>query len=158
MAKVEKVEKIKREKVEGRPMKIGVVGYSGAKFNEKKAKSLVRKSFDLIEKYHSTYPDGNYIVVSGLTDMGIPALAYREALKREWGTMGVACSKANEYELFPVDHKVISGEEWGDESEVFLYNIDVLIRIGGGPQSMDETQKAKDMGLEVYEYDLAEEK
>ena len=111
----------------------------------------------MVETYHTTYPDGNYIVISGLTDMGIPALAYREAVRRNWGTMGVACEKAKEYELFPVDHKVISGKEWGDESEVFLYNIDLLIRIGGGTQSLEETQKAKDMGVEVYEYDLKEE-
>ena len=143
---------------EGKKMKIGVVGYSGAKFNENKARSIIRKAYDLVETYHTTYPDGNYVVVSGLTDMGIPALAYREAVKRNWGTMGVACKKAYENELFPVDHKVISGEEWGDESEVFLFNIDLLIRVGGGPQSLEETQKAKDMGIEVYEYDLKEDK
>jgi hypothetical protein len=144
-------------KFEGGSVKIGVVGYSSAKFNEDIAKALIAISFDtieLVEDFHK-YNEDN-VVVSGLTDLGIPALAYREAKKRGWKTKGIACKKAEEYDLYPVDETEIVGDDWGDESETFLNAIDVLIRIGGGDQSIDETQKAKDKKLPVYEFDLPE--
>ncbi len=46
------------------------------------------------------------------------------------------------------------GDEWGDESEKFLDSIDVLVRIGGGKQSMAEVKKAKEMGIKVIEHEL----
>jgi nitrogenase molybdenum-iron protein alpha/beta subunit len=135
-------------------MKIGVVGYSSAKFNEDVAKALIAISFDTVEVEHGD----DHIIVSGLTDLGIPALAYREAKKRGWKTKGIACKKAEEYDLYPVEETEIVGDDWGDESETFLNDIEVLIRIGGGEQSMDETQKAKDKKIPVFEYDLPEKK
>ncbi len=86
--------------------------------------------------------------------MGIPALAYREAVKRGWRTVGVACAKAKDYDLFEVDEKHIVGEEWGDESERFLDMIDMMVKVGGGKQSKEEAEKAKKMGKLVFEYDL----
>ncbi|HLD37442.1 MAG TPA: hypothetical protein VJA86_02555, partial [Candidatus Nanoarchaeia archaeon] len=72
-------------------------------------------------------------------------------------TAGIACSKANEYECFPVDEKVIVGNEWGEESQTFLNSIDVLVRVGGGSQSKREILEAKANGKPVFEYDLASE-
>ena len=132
---------------------VGVVGYSGAKFDENIAKALVALALKQIELQH---PSNEYELVSGLTDMGIPSLAYREAAKLGWKTVGIACKKANDMACYPVDTEIIEGEDWGDESKTFLDNIDVLVRIGGGKQSKVETQKAKEMQMPVYEYDLAE--
>ena len=138
-------------------LKIGVIGYSSSKFDETIAKALMEIALDMVE---STHKDKNneYKIVSGLTDLGIPAIAYRMATKREWGTMGVACEEAKEYDCYNVDEKIIIGKKWGDESKTFLDNIDVLIRIGGGEQSMDEVKKAKKTNIPVYEYDLPENK
>lgn len=89
-----------------------------------------------------------------MTNIGIPALAYQEAIKRNWKTIGIACTKASEYDLFPVDKKIIIGNEWGDESETFIDSIDILIRIGGGKQSLKETEIFKTLNKLVIEFDL----
>jgi len=135
----------------GLPLKIGVVGYSAQKFNEGRAIRYLRSAFDAIEK---RYPHRVKEVVSGLTDLGIPALAYREAVRRGWKTVGIACSKAKEYKCFPCNEVIIAGSEWGDESPVFLKTIDVLVRVGGGKQSHRECAEAKSMDKEVYEFNL----
>lgn len=136
---------------------IGVVGYSDAKFDEGIAKCLLHIAFDIIEQNH---PSKKYTVVSGLTDMGIPAIAYRLASKCGWKTVGVACSKANDYDCYDVDEKIIVGDDWGDESDTFLDKIDVLIRVGGGEQSFKECKTAKDKKniQKVYEFDLPKNK
>jgi len=131
-------------------VKIGVVGYSAKKFDIDKAKKIIKEAFDLVENKF-----GNQIaIVSGLTAIGIPLLAYQEAVKRGWKTIGVACKKAEEFEQFPVNEKIIAGEEWGEESKTFISMIDVLIRIGGGKQSFKETEMAKNKKIPVFEYDL----
>ena len=136
---------------------IGVVGYSGGKFDEKIAKALMAIALDIVEENH---PDKEYALVSGFTDMGIPAIAYRMADKRDWRTVGIACSKADENPCYDVDESIIEGDDWGDESETFLNAIDVFVRIGGGKQSLEETEKAKSKKniKAVYEFDLPEQK
>jgi len=134
-------------------IRIGVVGYSGGKFDEDIGKALVMQAFKIVEQ---AYPDEEFSVVSGYTDMGIPAIAYRVADKLGWKTVGIACKKAYENPCYDVDQVKIVGEDWGDESPTFLSNIDVLVRVGGGKQSMEETEEAKDKGIPVYEYDLPE--
>ena len=136
---------------------IGIVGYSSGKFDEKIAKALMAIAFDIVEENH---PSKEYMVVSGLTDMGIPSIAYNMAKKRGWKTMGVACSQARDYDCFPVDEEIIEGDEWGDESSTFLDQLDVFIRIGGGEQSLEETEAARSRKKikGVYEYDLPEKK
>jgi hypothetical protein len=89
-----------------------------------------------------------------LTDIGVPAIAYRESVKRGWKTIGIACEKANEYKQFSCDQKIIIGKEWGDESDEFISMIDILVKIGGGKQSTEECKKAKAKGIKVIEYDL----
>jgi len=136
---------------------IGVVGYSSGDFDDKIAKALMAIALDIVEEKH---PDEEYTLVSGLTDIGIPAIAYRMADKRGWNTMGIACEKAHEYSCYDVDEKIIEGENWGDESETFLDNIDVFVRVGGGKQSLEETEKAKSKKKikAIYEFDLPEKK
>lgn len=129
-------------------LRVGVVGYSNQDFNRDAALLLIQEAFDNLD------PAANIEIVSGLTDLGIPALAYEEATRRGWRTMGVACAKAFEHPCFPVDDVIIRGESWGDESSVFLTMIDSLIRIGGGVQSHFEAHSAKIRGKRVVEFDL----
>lgn len=133
--------------------KIGVVGYSGAKFDEKIAKALLAIAFDIVEQ---NIKSDKYDLVSGLTDIGIPSLAYNMAKKEGWKTVGLTAKEAKEYDCFPVDEEIIVGEKFGDESKEFIDYLDCLIRIGGGKQSLKETEMAKDKGIPVYEFDLPE--
>ena len=132
-------------------MDIGVVGFSDQKFDEEVAKEKISKAFDMLEIVFATK---QFVIISGLTNLGIPKLAYEEAVKRDWKTVGIACSQANDYELFPVDETKIVGDEWGDESETFLNSIEVLLRFGGGDQSLEEVKQAKEMDIAVYEYSI----
>lgn len=116
-------------------MRIGIVGYSSGKFDEEKAKILLQIGFDYLETI-SEFDELE--VVSGLTNVGIPGLAYEIAASMGVRTVGIACSKAGEYPCFPVDEEIIVGSEWGDESETFIDYIDCLIRVGGGEQSLKE--------------------
>jgi predicted Rossmann-fold nucleotide-binding protein len=127
-------------------LNIGVIGYSNQDFNSEKAKEHIRKALNKIE---NKYNSNNYCIISGYTDLGIPALAYREANKRDYKTVGIACSKAKQYETYPVDRKYIIGSDWSDESQKFLEEIDCLIQIGGGEQSKDELEKAKKLNIPI---------
>ena len=133
-------------------LKIGVVGYSPpTKFDEIKAARMINEAYDLLE---SQYPKIKKTVVSGLTNVGVPSIAYREAVKRGYKTIGVACEKAYDFLLFPVNESFIVGKEWGDESPKFLSLIDVIIRIGGGKQSAREVLESKVQGKQIIEYNL----
>lgn len=133
--------------------RIGVVGFSGGKFNEEIAEVLLEIAIKVVEEYEMK-DDKDAVIVSGLTDLGVHGMAYRIAEKKGWRTKGIACEKASEFPCFDVDEKQIVGKEWGDESETFLNSIDILIRVGGGGQSFAEAKKAKEKGIKVYEYDL----
>ncbi|MCK4260816.1 MAG: hypothetical protein KAX49_17700 [Halanaerobiales bacterium] len=133
-------------------LRIGIIGYSAQRFNKRKARKYIKRVFDFIDKqYIHTWKT----VVLGLTDLGIPALAYREAVKKGWQTEGIACDKAFDYLCFPVNRTIIIGVDWGDESKVFLESLNILIRIGGGKQSIREIKMAKDIQhIKIFEYDL----
>lgn len=131
---------------------VGAMGYSGQKFDEQTARKMVNEAFDLIErKYRAEF---NFALVSGYTDLGIPGIAYQEAVKRGWKTVGVACSLAKKYKRFPCNLVFIIGDEWGQESPTFLEMCDVFLRVGGGKQTIAETKAAKDLGKQVIEFDL----
>jgi hypothetical protein len=133
---------------------VGLIGFSGRPFNEEAAKLLIEAAMITVEGEN---PDtDSFVLVSGLTDVGIPRLGYRLAEKRNWKTVGIACSKAEDYDCFDVDVKQIVGDEWGDESKTFISSIDVIIRVGGGDQSKKEIQMAKDRDITAFEYDLPE--
>jgi hypothetical protein len=131
---------------------IGVVGYCPpTKFNEKTARQIVRDAYDRCRKH---YAGIEIEIVSGLTNVGVLAIAYEEAVKRGWKTIGVGCRRAFEHPIFPVDEQVVVGDEWGDESDEFIGMIDGIIRIGVSAQSVRETSKVKVRGLPTWEYDL----
>jgi hypothetical protein len=133
-------------------MRVGIAGYSGQKFDIGQAKIALETC--LVELGIQSNHTGIAFIVSGLTNLGIPKIGYEFAQKHSIPTMGIACSKAQEYDCFPCDRVHIVGNEWGDESEAFLASIDVLIRIGGGNQSKAECARAKELSILVIEKEL----
>lgn len=133
-------------------LKIGIVGYSGQKFDESTAKRLLEKG--IATAIDSCNNVTSVEIVSGLTNLGIPAIAYAIAKENELRTAGIACEKARNYDCFPVDREVIVGSEWGDESDTFLSDVDVIVRVGGGVQSLREVETFRESGGTVYEYEL----
>jgi hypothetical protein len=129
--------------------RIGVVGYSAQKFDIEEARGILTQAFGLLSTGNQKVE-----IVSGLTNLGIPGLAYEIATSLGFFTRGVAPECAKEYDLYPVDTVEYVGQTWGDESAYFLSSIDVLIRVGGGKQSHSEVQQAKKRGLAVMEFDL----
>jgi hypothetical protein len=131
---------------------IGVVGYSAMKFDKTIALLLIQQGFDTATAMLKFPSDVK--VASGLTNLGIPAIAYQEAVRRGWKTIGYACTDAENYECFPVNERHIIGDNWGDESNAFLDCLSVLIRVGGGKQSLREVELAKEWGMPVIEFEL----
>ena len=140
-------------------MKLGIVGYSEGTFDEDEARRLI-----LLGICHAEMKSNKPVthVVSGLTDQGVPGLAYHMAADPEYGpmiTVGIACSKASDYPCFPVDDKIIVGKQWGDESDTFLNYIDALVRVGGGKQSLAEAKKFREIkpNAPIVEFELPRE-
>ncbi len=123
-------------------MRIGVVGYSGGKFDKIEAIDMLKQGLGTFNKLNPESDEMTW-VVSGYTDIGIPALAYRLAKKRGWMTKGIACGKATEYKCYPCSVVELYGNDWGDESKYFLEDIDVMLRVGGGEQSLEEVEAFK---------------
>lgn len=131
---------------------VGVVGYCPpTKFDEVEARILVVDAYSRIQ---DQFGDREIVIVSGLTNVGVLAIAYAEATKRGWQTVGIACERAREHPHYPVDEKIIVGENWGDESTTFLAELDAIVRIGVGKQSIREAEVIKNKGLPTFEYDL----
>lgn len=134
---------------------VGVVGYSNQDFDETEATIILEEAFDDIETEYVDNGDfESIVVVSGLTNIGIPSIAYQVADERGYETVGVAPDEASEYELYDVDEIYWVGETFGDESQAFIDMIDVIIRVGGGEQSKREVEMAEEDDLSVIEYDL----
>ena len=130
-------------------MKLGVMGYSTGAFNKADAIEIIFDYIHFLKKENE-----ELIIVSGLTRIGVPALAYEIALIHQLKTVGIACSKARDYPCFPCDEVIIVGDKWGDESETFVDYCDTFLRVGGGKQSKAEVELAKSKLKEVLEYDL----
>ena len=94
-----------------------------------------------------TYP--KFEIISGLTDYGIPALTYcicqKFEKKYQIETVGFAPKCALNDNVCRVDKEIIIGENYGDESEEFIKYIDILIKIGGGKQSISEAKLFKQL-------------
>lgn len=136
-------------------LNIGVTGYSAKKFDKLLAKTVLSLAIDIVMDIHRNGKE-KIVIVSGLTDIGVPAIAYRIAEEMDYDTKGIACKKAHEYPCYSVDQEVIVGDDWGDESETFINSIDVLIRVGGGSQAHKEVEMALLKKIPVYEYDIPE--
>lgn len=146
-------------------IKIGVIGYSAKSFPiyeaYNKIVSALEKAIYLSANYKIfdgywnnwerakliTYP--KFEIVSGFTDYGIPALTYCacEKFERDYKieTVGFAPKCALNDNICKVGKQVIVGENYGDESEEFIKYIDILIKVGGGKQSIKEAKLFKQL-------------
>ncbi|MEZ4380146.1 MAG: hypothetical protein R3A79_02270 [Nannocystaceae bacterium] len=123
------------------PLRIGVVGFSSPHFDQDEARRALRRLLGaLLDRWAGASADVE--VVSGLTDQGVPKIAYELARELGLRTAGISARQALRVRagVFPVDRRVIVGERFGDESQVFVASIDALIRVGGGPQSRAEVE------------------
>ncbi len=137
------------------PFRVGVVGPGpDTRFDTQRAHALLSRALDTIA---ASVPDSSFELVAGLTDTGLNAIAYREARRRGYRAAGVACERAKEHAIYPCDRSiVVTGDTWGVESERFLSEIDILVRIGGGEQSRTEARMAQMRNLPLLEYELPE--
>lgn len=124
--------------------KIGVVGFSRNQFDQKDAAQKLKQFIlPLIEGKDISSIE----IVSGLTNMGVPRLAY--LLADEWGitTVGFSASQAFRVRtgIYSIKKQIIVGNRFGDESAEFIKYIDVLVRIGGGKQSRHEAALFKEL-------------
>ena len=119
-------------------LRLGVAGYSGQKFSEQTARRYLIEGMDEFVQHFEKDPKEKIEIVSGLTDVGIPALAYRIGEQRGYYLVGITAEQGLEYELYPVSKKIIIGQNFGDESPRFLKYIDGLLKVGGGRQSREE--------------------
>lgn len=121
------------------PFKIGVVGFSRPHFDHKIATSRLREHLNCMLKAWECAPSETELV-SGLTNMGVPRLAYQVGQELGMITVGFSAAQAKRVRCgcYPVDKTIIVGKRFGDESQDFVGYIDTLIRAGGGPQSRHE--------------------
>ena len=132
--------------------RIGVAGFSNEdQFDIDEAKKIIEKAFDSVNS------DKKIVVVSGLSNVGIPKLAHEEAKKRGWKSVGLSAKEVKEYECYEADEEIIVGDKFGDESEKFIDYIDELMTFGGGEQTKKEIKMAKDKKLKVTEHTLGDE-
>ena len=136
---------------------VGVSGYFDQKFDEEEAQELLEDALEDIEKeYIDTGEYDEIAIVSGLTNHGMPKIAYKVADFNGYMTVGIAPNEVHEtgYELYPVDEIIIEGDKFGDEIEKYIEHIDVFVRIGGGSQTQMELELAEEEDISVIEYDL----
>lgn len=121
-------------------MKIGVVGFSQNNIDEALARNILINAFHQILERHSHHQ--SIEIVSGLTNIGIPKIAYQIADEFGFIKVGISAARALQVKcgIYHVDQQIIEGKEFGDESITFINYIDFLIRVGGGKQSHQEVK------------------
>lgn len=124
-------------------MKIGVVGFSRNQFDKKEA---ILKLRNILEGLVKGQDKKEIEIVSGYTNMGIPRIAYRLADDMGLATVGFSAQQALKVRcgVYPVKKVILEGTYFGDESLKFIQYIDILVRIGGGPQSRKEVALFKE--------------
>jgi hypothetical protein len=134
-----------RHKPQHKKLKIGVVGYSRSNIDEQLARNLLQACF---KKFILQASVGRLQVeiVSGLTNAGIPKVAYEIAAQWQLKTVGISAREALQAGsgVFPVMKQMIIGQHFGDESTAFIKYIDCLARVGGGKQSLREVEMFKE--------------
>lgn len=124
------------------PLKIGIVGFSRNAFDKKAAQLKLQH---ILEQLTAEQAAQNFEIVNGYTASGVPQIAYHLADTMGIPTVGFSAKQALRVKsgLHPVQKVMLVGERFGDESNAFIDYIDVLIRIGGGPQSRHEVELFK---------------
>lgn len=134
-----------RHKLPHKKLKIGVVGYSRPNIDEIQVHDLLQTAF---KKFILQAGVGRMQieVVSGLTNVGVPKIAYELATQWKIKSVGISAREALQAEcgVFPVMKRMIIGQHFGDESDFFIRYIDCLARIGGGRQSLKEVEMFKE--------------
>jgi len=140
-------------------LKVGIVGYSGQKFDVAKAERLLRIEFDDLIQSFSFEPE-DVEIVSGYTNIGVPEIAFRLAKEYGFTTRAIA----NQKDLQPKYNGqrasvncVVLNDEWverGQESAYFIEHCHMFIQIGGGKQSFAEMEEAVRQGKKVIYHPL----
>jgi hypothetical protein len=122
-------------------MNIGIVGFSSDQIDHLAAHKLLQQSMQQLVSWHAPKAKpGDIRIISGLTNIGVPKVAYQIADQLGYRTVGISAARALKVHcgMYDVHERIIIGREFGDESLQFVTAIDYLIRIGGGKQSRHE--------------------
>lgn len=132
---------------------LGVMGYagdwerSGLDGPDKErlvrdARAVLRRALTRAHERHGR----RLAVASGAADEGVLELAY--ALCAELGVraVGIAPRSVYEHPIARLDHLVIEGICFGEESRLFVETSDELLLLGGGPQCENEARLAAELG------------
>jgi hypothetical protein len=128
-------------------MRIGIIGHSGQLFDEFELEKLIKAGIALA-KGNRSWDD--ITIVSKRISQEIPLLVYKIAKAKQIKTMGVASPLSISDDWALCDRLLITH----DESSAFLFAIDALICIGGGPICREEVRLAKADFIPVFEVDL----
>jgi hypothetical protein len=123
-------------------VRLGVVGFSARHFDQEVAKKYLAEGLERIITTTQARPE-EIELVSGLTNQGVPKLAYELAVSKKIRTIGISAAKAKSFSKFPVDRFEYHGRDFGDESPAFIAYITHLLRVGGGKQSRHEVELFK---------------
>lgn len=120
-------------------LKIGVIGYSRPNIDEAQARTHLQACFKQFI-VQANVERLQVEIVSGLTNAGVPKVAYELAAQWQIKTVGISAREALQAKsgIFPVMKQMIIGQHFGDESAFFIHYIDCLVRVGGGEQSLKE--------------------
>ena len=140
-------------------MRIGIVGFSRNQFDKKMA---ILKLRNILEKLIQEKDKASVEIISGYTNMGVPRIAYRLADDMGLTTVGFSAEQALKVRcgVYPVKKVILEGNRFGDESKKFIEYIDILVRIGGGPQSRHEVilfknkHRGKDLSNILFEEEI----
>ena len=132
---------------------IGVTGFSTDRdIDWSKARKALRKLFTTIKQSDA---NGKQVAISsGATNYGVVAVAYQVCHELNMKCIGVASGKPFVDKTLKLssflDRSWFIGNNWGDESPVFLQTLDVMVALGGGNQATREVASAAKSGKKVY--------
>ena len=133
---------------------LGVVGFCD---NQRLTENKVTydEVYDLVATFIGDYIEEcacngeSLVIVSGLTTVGICGIIYELASEYGLETVGIAPEESLQYDSFDVDVEIITGINFGDESETLVDYVDVILNVLGGEQSNNECDIAIQQGKQV---------
>lgn len=123
-------------------LRVGFAGNSGRKSDLGRQKAIINQLLlSTDSRFH-----GQIEGVSGMTNL-CGVRAFYEALEDlRINSSGIMSEKGLGYKLANAQRMVVWGSDWGNESDVFLRSIDILIALGGGGQTGNEIKAALKRG------------
>ena len=141
---------------------IGVVGKMFNSATEKSAtvesyrlslKEKLREAMERKTELEDVDFDDRVYVVTGQIKKGVNLLVSDMLPRLDFGHVTVDCRRSQIYETFQKDEvteMVIKGENYGDENELFVRNIDILIVVGKlSERDEDKIRVAGNKGIPV---------